>query len=320
MIKTYEEIKTRIQQSQKNVLCLHRRPDGDSLGSNLAFAAVIRSFGKEADIYCVDEVPDYLTFLKGSESVIVQAPDQIRWQNYDTFWALDMSAPDMLGKPVQFPPQLPIVVIDHHKTNIGWGKVNLVDEQVISTTAVLYEFFKTCSIEYDKDTAMAFLTGLVTDSGFFNHVMNGQPLVMAADLMDSFELNYQEIIFHIQKQLNIEDVLFMGNALSLMKVDYENKVALLPIPYKNWINFGKAGENNHLLTGYLSSINGTEFGILIIEEKPGQFRVQFRSRNREFDVGALAASLGGGGHKNASGATVIAESMDEAIKLIIEKL
>ena len=52
-----------MESSQKNVLCLHRRADGDSLGSNLAFASVLEKLGKEVTIYSIDEVPEYLRFL-----------------------------------------------------------------------------------------------------------------------------------------------------------------------------------------------------------------------------------------------------------------
>lgn len=316
----YQTLANRIQTSQKNVLCLHRRPDGDSIGSNLAFAGVLKKAGKEVDIYCIDEVPEYLAFLEGSGEIKVLAPDQIRWQNYDTFWALDMSAPDMLGKLVTFPPQLEIVVIDHHKTNENWGKVNLVDSSAVSCTQVLYEFFKAATIEIDSTIAMALLTGLATDTGFFKFIENGDPLHVGAELIDTYKLKYQTILYNIQQQLNIEDVLFVGAALSLITVNYEKKIALLPIPYTNWINFAPAGaNNNHLLTGYISSINGTELGVIITEERPGSFRLNFRSRNRDFDVADIAKKLGGGGHKNASGATIQAESMDDAIaKLLVE--
>lgn len=318
MQKTYKLIKEKMESSQKNVLCLHRRADGDSLGSNLAFASVLEKLGKEVTIYSIDEVPEYLRFLEGWDKVVIQSPDQIIWHNFDTFWALDMSAADMLGKAVELPEKLEHIVIDHHKTNEGWGKINLVDETSASCTEVLYDLFAALKIQYDATDAMALLTGLATDTGFFKYISSGKSMRIGGELIDTHKLNYQKIIFNIQSQLNIEDVLFLGNALSMITVNYDKKAAILPIPYKSWINFGDAGESNHMLTGYISSINGTEFGVIIIEEKPKMFRARFRSRNRDFDVSALAAHFGGGGHKNAAGATIEAETMDEAIKQILD--
>lgn len=320
MQKLYKELKKLMESSQKNVLCLHRSPDGDSVGSNIAFARVLRAMGKQVDIYCIDPVPEYLQFIKDVETVIVESPDAIRWHNYDTFWALDMSAPDMLGVPVHLPEQLKHIVIDHHQTNDGWGTVNLVEPEQIATAAVLYHFFKEAGIEYDKDTAMALLTGLVTDAGFFAHIKDGKPLRIAADLIDMYGLNYQEITFNIQKQQEIEDMLFVGTALSHLRADYEKKVAIISIPYTVYSTLGPAAEHSYLLTGYISSLNGTEFGMVVIEDKPGHFKINLRSRNREFDVGAIAKKLGGGGHKNAAGAKIEAENIENAITTILSQI
>jgi phosphoesterase RecJ-like protein len=304
----------------KAILSLHRRPDGDSLGSNIALYRVLKAKGHDVTITSIDPVPDFLMFLDDAKSVVVQPPSQVRWHDYQTFWALDMSSVDMIGETVEFPKELDVIVIDHHKTNTNWGKTNIVQPEAVSSTAVLYDIFKQNNIQYDKETAMALLTGLATDTGFFVFINTGGPFQIAGDLIDSHALDYQKIIFNIMRQMNIEDVVFVGNALSKMIVDYEKKVAIIPMPFESDLHYEKLAQSSYLLTNYLQSINGTELGIMVIEEKKGTFRVQFRSRNREFDVGALAFSLGGGGHKNAAGATIQAESIDQAIKKILGTL
>ncbi|MCX7997099.1 MAG: bifunctional oligoribonuclease/PAP phosphatase NrnA [Patescibacteria group bacterium] len=303
--------------SRKNVLTLHHRPDGDSVGSNCAFAEALRLRGHSVDIFSIDTVPEYLMFIPGADTVRVQPPEKIPWHRYDTYWALDMASPDMIGIKPEFPDSLTVAVLDHHVSNKGWGTLNLIEPTEISAASIVYSFLKDTGISISRDIATALMTGLCTDSGFFRYITSGAPLQVAAELIDQYGVDYQKIVSAIQSQLNIEDILFLGNALSLMKVDYERKVAYLPIPYQSWLNFGEAGQNSHLLTGYLQSINGTEFGVLVIEEKPGTFRLQFRSRNRAYDVSALAQKLGGGGHKNASGATIQAPSIDAAISSIL---
>jgi phosphoesterase RecJ-like protein len=300
----------------KAVLTLHRRPDGDSVGSNMALVNVLKARGHTVDVFCIDPVPEYLSFIPGTDVVRVQSPLEIRWHDYDVYWALDMSAPDMLGEQVSFPKDLEIVVIDHHRTNQGWGVTNLVEPESISTASVLYSLFDRLKITMNVDMGLALLTGLATDSGFFSYIENAAPLRTAADIIERTGANYQNIVFNIQRHTNLEDVLFLGNALTHMQVDYEKKIAWLPIPNKSWVNYGLAGQNSHMLTGYIQSINGTDIGIMIIEEKPGAFRVQFRSRDRSYDVSALAAKFGGGGHKNAAGAKLTGDSIEEVMARI----
>lgn len=314
---TDQQILELLNKPGKAILSLHRRPDGDSLGSNLALYNVLKAKGHDVTITSLDNVPDFLMFLDNTDQVKVQPPSQVRWHDYEIFWALDMAAQDMMGDVISFPKELTIVNIDHHKTNTNWGTINHVKPNAVSCASVLYEMFKQQNIEFGKDTAFALLVGLLTDTGFFKYINEGAPLTMAADLLDTYKLDYQSIIFNIMSQLNIEDIVFMGEALSHMKIDVEKKAAILPIPFTSEVNYEIIADKTHLLTSYLQSINGTEFGILIIEKTKGQFRIQFRSRNRDYDVSALAQKFNGGGHKNAAGASVEAENIDEAIKKIL---
>lgn len=317
MPKTTDQILQHLNTPGKAILSLHRRADGDSLGSNLALYFVLKAKGHDVTITSIDPVPEFLMFLPSADIVKIQKPSAVRWHDYETFWALDMGAQDMMGEELSFPKELPIINIDHHKTNTNWGTINYVIPDAVSCASVLYELFQENTIEYSKETAFCMLVGLLTDTGFFKYINQGAPLRMAADLMDTHKLDYQSIIFNIMSQLNIEDVIFMGSALAHMRIDVEKKAAILPIPFISDVNYEMVADKTHLLTSYLQSINGTEFGMLIIEKSKGSFRIQLRSRNRDFDVSALAQKLNGGGHKNAAGASVEAATIDEAIAKVL---
>jgi len=56
------------------------------------------------------------------------------------------------------------------------------------------------------------------------------------------------------------------------------------------------------LVQYARMVETAEVAILFREVSPGEIRVGFRSN--DLDVGSLARSLGGGGHKLASGAKI----------------
>lgn len=312
-----QQINHHINTPAKSVLTLHRRPDGDSIGSNLALYHLLKAKGHDVTLFSKDPVPEFLDYLPGTDDVVICDPMSIPWGSFDLYWALDMGEFSMTGSTAPVPTSCTIINIDHHATNEGWGTINHVVSSDISCATVLYALFKELQQPVTKEMGVCLLTGLSTDSGFFAYIDSGKPLHIAAELIDDVGVNYQEIVFNIQRQMNIEDVVFLGNALSHISVDYEKKAAILAIPHTSWLQYGNNTDKTHLLIGYLQSINGTEFGVLIIEEKPKLFRIRLRSRNRNFDVAAMAKSMGGGGHKNAAGATLEGMSMEEALATIL---
>jgi phosphoesterase RecJ-like protein len=299
----------------KCVLTLHRKPDGDSIGSNLALYQLLVLKGFQVDIFSKDPIPETFVFLKNADKVKIKNPTEIVWSQYDLYISLDISSPDMLGEVVAFPESLKIVVIDHHVTNIGWGTENIVDTKNISVASHLYRLLTESDAEHfiDKDMATCLLVGLLTDSGFFAYITSPEPLNIAAKLIEK-GVNYQDLVFRIQNQKNIEDLTFLSKALDSIRI--EKNAVFLPVSNEVWENYGTATDKNHLLTDYIRSIKNTDFGVVIIEEFPVVFRLEFRSRTPGFDVSRIAKKLGGGGHTAAAGATIKDSSFAEIIQKI----
>src|SRR5438093_483889 len=58
-----------IQQRQRFVISSHSRPDGDSIGSELAMAFALRSLGKQADVVNRDAAPGPLMAFPGVSDI-----------------------------------------------------------------------------------------------------------------------------------------------------------------------------------------------------------------------------------------------------------
>jgi phosphoesterase RecJ-like protein len=303
-----------LHSKKKIVLTLHQRPDGDSIGSNLALYEALTSLGCQVDLFSIDPVPEVFQFLHNIEKIQTKSPSQILWGDYDLYLALDMSAPDMLGETVSFPKGLKIVVIDHHETNIKWGAENIVDVGEISVSSMLYTLFMENNVVITKEIAEDLLTGLLTDSGFFAYIKTPKPLLIASELMKK-GADYGEIIFRIQNQKYAEDLQFLGKALEQIQII--GRVVVLPVSNGIWKSYGKTTDKNYLLTDYVRSIKDTDFGVVIIEEQPGTFRLEFRSRTPGFDVSKIAKKVGGGGHIAAAGARIRQTTMDKTIQQVL---
>ncbi|MCA9890969.1 MAG: hypothetical protein KC546_21475 [Anaerolineae bacterium] len=57
------------------------------------------------------------------------------------------------------------------------------------------------------------------------------------------------------------------------------------------------------LVGWLRQVDEAMIAIVFTEDKPDQVKLSMRSK-RGFDVSQVALTMGGGGHQQASGATV----------------
>lgn len=316
----YQTLKPLITEPARSVLTLHRSPDGDSIGSNLALARILQQHGHTVSIYSIDPIPPFLQFLDGWDSIITAQPEEIRFDQYDRYWALDMATPSLVGGDTAVPSDTQTIVIDHHISNDSWGDLNLVVPGSIATAVVLLDLFRSLELDIDQSTAKALLTGLSTDSGFFQYSRDEAPFEAAAYLI-GLGVNYQEIVTTIAKQKSAEDLQYIGEGLSRLTIDNEHKMCSIVIPHEIYEAYHSDDESkSELLTGYLSSVKDTSFGVLLTEKEPGSYRISFRAKNDTYNMSVLAAHFGGGGHAPAAGARVDDTTSEDLLKQIKQHL
>ncbi len=96
-------------------------------------------------------------------------------------------------------------------------------------------------------------------------------------------------------------------------------MAALSQPYETFEKYGKPeGVREMAADLFFRGIKGTDFGVAILEYEKGQISLSFRSK-KDADVSTYAKLFGGGGHKNAAGATVKGE-FKESVNKILERL
>lgn len=317
--KNIELIKSYLEKPARAILTLHVHPDPDSVASNLVLADVLKEYGHAVDVVSTDAVPPSMSFLDGFKEIRQLENREVAWESYDHYWALDMSTGDRHGIAAAMPKGLYIINIDHHISNQGWGTENIVDtqERYPSTCSLLYMLFKQLDIPTNKKRATLLLTGISGDTGFFMYGLSPEVLQHAAELLEA-GASYEEIKKNLIGSLDVTELTFISRVLE--RAEIYKEALLVSIPYDIWMTYGKAPDRNDLIVYYLNKIAGTRAGILLIEEEPFTVRLEFRSRDVAFEVTALAKSLGGGGHKNAAGATLKHTSLEEAIQKVKQLL
>jgi len=315
-----QEILDKIKSANKILVNCHQRPDVDSISSALSMCQALKQLGKEVKVICPDDKLPELNFLACFGEVEKIDYQTFDFSLYDLFIVLDSASHEVVTGSKKIPfPQIETIVIDHHTTSVEFGNVNLIDVKRSATAELLYLLFQDWGIETTKELATSLLTGILGDTGAFEyHNTTPKTLQIAAELME-IGADKDEILLKIfrSKQMNL--LKFWAEVLEDLKVDESGKFTWCAIPYKAYDKLGKpqtARESASSL--FTRMVAGTEFGIVMLEESPGELRASFRARSTEFDVSKIALALGGGGHAGAAGVMVISGSFEDSVKKVIE--
>lgn len=313
-IKILKEIK----KANKILVNCHRSPDPDAVGSALAFYQVLRRLGKEVKIVSPSDIFPDVKFLPLTEKIQKIDYATFAFGKYDLFISLDSANISMItGSKVGEKPDIPIIVIDHHKTNDFYGAINLVDEAVSSTAELLYLIFEDWGVKIDKAIAQLLLTGIIADTGAFEYQgVTSQTLGIAQKLMAE-GADKNEIILNIFRTISFSKLKFWGEIIRRMEIDEKYKFVWSATPYSVYKDFGKPlSAKESAASMFTSVVNGTDFGMIMVEETRGILSISLRSR-KDFDVSLIAEKLGGGGHKTAAGAKVYDLPFEKAVERVL---
>ena len=283
--------------AQKPLLLTHLRPDGDAFGSLLGLAHALHDRGVKPRLFVEGGMIVMYRFLPGSE-LVHDLPSAM--PDTDCLVALDTSTRERLGQKTVSWPRPVDVLIDHHISNPGYAKINLIVPEIPSTTGVLFKLFESAKWKISPSSATCLYTGLTTDTGSFRYRgTNAETLHIAAKLIelgaDPSEIAKQCYLSITHERHALKRL--VSNTLSLKD---NKKSAFLTIYPEFYAKSGAKSEDTEGIIEEVSSIQGVEVGSLFEFNPDGGLRVSLRSKGR-VDVNAIASSFGGGGHKAAAG-------------------
>lgn len=316
--KKSSQVKEKIDKAKKVLVNAHRSPDPDSIGSVLALYQVLLEMGKKVKVICPDEVSPEYSFLPYYDEIEKVDFFSFNYKDYDLFITLDSSSWTMVtrDKGVEM-FDMPIVVIDHHKSNDMYGVINIVDENVSSCAEVLYLVFEDWGVKITKDIATCLLTGILGDTGVFRYPsVTPQTMDVARGLMEK-GADKNEIIFNVYSSTDFGLIRFWGEVIRRMVK--EDRFVWSAIPYEVFKEYGEPGLGKETAASTFAQIvKDTDFGLILVEERPGTVAISFRSRGKA-DVSKLAEKLGGGGHKDAAGAKVEGDDYEDLLKSVLKE-
>lgn len=288
------EARALIEEAQAIVVISHERPDGDGVGSLLGLSLALEVLGKKVTPVLADGMPRRYGMLPGSERVVREVPSEA-----SLIITVDCSELLRTGFPLQQFTEPPDINIDHHQTNTGFGKVNLVDAAASATAEILFVLAPDLGLPVTLEVATNLLAGLVADTiGFRTSNVTPDVLRVAADLVEH-GASLSEVYHHMLNKRTHVAARYWG--LGLSRLQMEEDLVWTSLTLEDRRRVGYPGPDDADLINLLSTIEGAEAAIIFVEQPGNRVKVSWRSQGR-LDVSRVAEQFGGGGHAPAAGA------------------
>ncbi len=318
MDNLFLELKNKIEQAQSIIVFSHVSPDGDTLGSNIAISLMIEKyFNKKVDSVYVGMLPALYSYLPEFNRFIdVQTIDKNK--KYDLAIAVDVASKDrMVSGTVLYDNASFKINIDHHKTNNGYGDINIIDGNAACVGVILYKIFKEWELEIPKEVARCIYTSLLTDTGGFKYEnTTPETFMLAAELVrlgvsPTFEFRS---CYETKPQSMVQ---FQAYIVSNTVFYNNGKIAFAKITRSDMSKFNATDDYTEGIVEVLRSSKNVEIAAILKETKDGYTKVSLRSKT--VDVTPIVIDFGGGGHTFAAGCTIkkpIAIAYDKLLQRI----
>ncbi len=300
------------------LLVLHEFPDGDSLGSNLAMAAALAKLGKTATVASPGPVPGRFAFLPGFDRIVQLSELTRPLADYGAVVLIDCSDPRRAGLSLeQLATSRLVVNVDHHPSNGYFGSVNYVDPRASAAAEQVRLVLRQLAVPLDKDMALCLYVAVSTDTGGFrfDNTTAGTHLLAAELLELGVEPGPVGEIIHDTRTLS--SLRLLEKMLGTLSFAAGGRIAWVLVTRKMLEDCGATDDEVEGLVGYPRMIDFVDLCFLLQEMPDGTVRVALRSK-RDFDVGAIAEALGGGGHRKAAGC-LLPGGIDDALSRVLEE-
>jgi phosphoesterase RecJ-like protein len=309
-----------IKERKRFLITSHARPDGDSIGSQLAMAYALEVLGKHVRLVNADPAPEHYLEFPGVDRIEITR--EVVDTDVDAVIVMesgDLARTGVAGLGGRF-----TINIDHHQGNSRYGTINWLDESAAACGELVFDLIRALGVPLTLEIATHIYLAILTDTGSFHHsnitprtfdicrqtVEAGvNPAAMARRVFDSNSFGKLKLIGALLDEMELTDggrvaVLYLNDEiLHATGTTYNDTEGLINLP---------------LTAREIQAVVFFKLGA------DGEIRVSMRSKY-DVDVRSVASRHGGGGHKNAAGFTVpgplaqakagILQELTEAVEL-----
>ena len=304
----YSELSNLIKKSNKIVLASHVEPDGDAIGSSLAFYIALKNLGKNVKIYnsskTISNSYDFLPYFSKITDIFPQ--------NCDLLISFDCGSFKRLGIEKG---SYKVVNIDHHQSNELFGDLNIVQPSHPSTSSVVYKILQNMDIKISKDIALCIYTALAEDTNFFSDsTTNKEAFELAKNLVE-YGADAALVGKNLKNRKSLAFLRLQAMFIDTILLKKDAQIAIGGIDEKMLKKSGALRYDAAHLADILQSLATVKLSIFTMQ-MPNNI-VKFSLRSDNIDVSKIATKYGGGGHKMSAGFSIDEDKKDLVIQEIV---
>lgn len=311
--KDIDKLKELVYAAPKNIVILsHTNPDGDAIGSSLAWGTFLESKGHKVTTMVPNRPPSFLDWIKGMKRIVSfkdsnHAASVKTIMEADVVFCMDfnqISRLEALGEAVAQNKTARFVLIDHHLNPPEGYDLQFSYPGISSTSFLVYKIIELLegTDALTLDMCESLYVGMMTDTGNFSFSFLTSDLYRAVAVMVDKGLNIPQIHSNVYNSFTIERVKLLGYTLNKMETLRVGGVgiAYMSLTEEEMRRFKFQQGDSEGFVNYPLTVRVLDMSAIFIETHRF-IRVSLRSRG-DVDVSRFAnIYFEGGGHKNASG-------------------
>lgn len=321
-----EALRAILAAPRRIVIVSHTNPDGDAIGSSLAWAEVLRRDGHEVTCIVPNKYPYFLDWMPGIDEVLIFRTDAERCTEAvaraEVICCLDFNAIsrlENLSETIAANTSARRVLIDHHLAPEPGFDVSFSYPQSSSTCFVVYTLIERLygAECITKRMAEVLYVGMMTDTGNFAFSYLTPELFRAVAVLVERGLHIPTIHNDVYNAYTEDRARLFGYAIDRkMKIIHDGTVAYMSLTEQEMRRFRFQQGDSEGFVNYALTIKKLKMSAMFLAHRKF-IRISLRSRG-DVDVNLFARRyFEGGGHHNAAGGKSYV-SMEETIARYVD--
>ncbi len=304
MIKGVSNLKKFISKHEKFVLSSHESPDGDAIGSAVAFNEFLHNLGKTSFILNSDPTPDNFRFIDIDNEVNIYNDDYKLPEDINEYAHIVLDTNDYNNIGSVYFKLKDIVadrfIIDHHESGGLLSDSNFIKIETSSVSEIIFQIFEYYKMKMTFKSAQAMFAGMVFDTGSFRYPKTSPDTFTAAAEC----INYGVVPFFVYEQIweqnSLSGFKLRSRIMTTSEFFHDGKMIAMKLTPEMIEETHASFAEGETMINLPLTVKGVVLSVLVKQNIDGPVKVSMRSKG-DINVADIAMLNGGGGHKNAAG-------------------